>query len=257
MTTPDYTLVIAVDDRHLRQLSWTWPTWRKHKPSLMKHPMLIIYDQAQVTPRRIKEVVDRDAMCCPWPPEGFEFAGGIDDKWNNPQRVKMLTSFVYMPSVLVRTPYWLKIDTDVVATGMDEWIDPGWFKGNPAIVAHPWTFTRPAGQMLDLDRWAEEYHLDFPAPPLNLVPNPGASRVGHKRITSWCSFFRTDFSGRCTSLACRTTREKLPVPSQDGYTFYVAKRMGEGIVRTSMKVRGWQQWSTDGNVEKYAKEALV
>jgi hypothetical protein len=218
--------------------------------------MLVIYDQSQVTVGQVRQVVgSSNMMACPWPPEGFKFVGGTD-KWTHPQRVKMLTGFVVVPAVLVETPYWLKLDTDVVATGADDWIDPGWFDESPAIVAHPWTFTRPANQMLDLDKWAEEYHLSFPEPPLDLTPKPGAERVGHRRITSWCSFSRTDFTQRCASLAYRTTGDRIPVPSQDGYTWYVAKRMGEPIVRPNMKRLGWQQWSTDANVEKYATEAM-
>ena len=173
----------------------------------------------------------------------------------------MLAGYVYVPAVAVKTPYWLKLDTDAVATGMEDWIDPEWFKDDPAIVSHPWGFTRPPNQMLELDAWVQE-HLDVMpmfqgSKPLNLAPKPGEERVRHSRIISWCAFFKTSFNKACASAAAASLGMcQLPVASQDGFTFYCAKRLGLGIVRPSMKRCGWNVWSTEWNISYHARQAM-
>jgi len=261
--TPDYTTVIGVDAWHLKQLAWTWPTWRRHKPSLLKQPMIVFYDWRQIVPCQVRGVVDHpDFKMVPWPPEGVAYSGDGTEKWTNPQRHKMFAGFVHTAARHVKTPYWLKIDTDVVATGQDDWIDPEWFKDGPAIVSHPWSFTRPPEQMLELDKWVQDNPVELrilgeTAPPLGLTPEPGSDRVYHKRIISFVGFFSTFFTRVCAGLAESTCGpSQIPVPSQDGYTYYVAKRGGLSVVRTSMKERGWQQWHTFGNIRRYAEEAL-
>jgi len=49
---------------------------------------------------------------------------------------------------------------------------------------------------------------------------------------------------------------QLPVSSQDGYLWYMATRGGRQVIRANMKSRGWQHWSTWGNVKKHAEEAM-
>ena len=262
---PPFTLVLGVDAYHLKQLSLTLPTWRKCKPSLFDNPIRIFYDREQVKEDEIRSVVqgNQDLLTTiPWPMGGVLFDGDGSDKWSNPQRAKMLSGFVYVPGLFVRTPYWMKLDTDVVATGQDDWIDEKWFEDEPAIVSHPWTFTRPPNQMLDMDRWVEKNKEKLPAsvvdkPPLNLVPKEGSDRLGHRRIISWCSFFNTTWTNevaRMTALGDGTY--KLPVPSQDGYFWYMATRMGRGIVRPHMKKLGWEHWSTLFNVERRSREVM-
>jgi hypothetical protein len=253
----DYTLVVGVDQRHLRQLAWTWPTWRRHKPSLLDHPMLAFHDES-VTVDQVRSVVDHPKLATvPWPPEGTIYPGMSGGKWSDPQRYKMLAGFVYVPTKFVMTQYWLKLDTDVVATGQDDWVEERWFDGQPAIVSHPWSFTKPPDQIDVLDRWADRYGLNLPRPSLHISPKPGADRVGHKRVISWCGFFKTSFTARAAALAQFTCGcNLLPVPSQDGFLWYIAQRLGLGVERVQMKRRGWQQWSTDGNVRRYSEEAI-
>ncbi len=148
-----------------------------------------------------------------------------------------------------------------MATGMDDWIDPEWFRFNTAIVSHPWGFTRPPYQMVELDEWAGA-NLDrlgsiWGLPPLNIAPKIGEDRVCHSRIISWCAFFNTEFTKTCASFACDTCLPgQLPVPSQDGFMWYVAKRLGYEIIRPRMKKRGWGHWNTDRNVREKSEEAM-
>jgi hypothetical protein len=268
MGTPDYTLVVGVDAKHLRQLAQVWPTWIKHKPSLLDHPMIAFYDESvkeEELAEVLKESNDRKKLATiGWPWQYVDYDGDGLSKWENPQREKMLSGFVYVSSACVKTPYWLKLDTDVVATGMDDWIDPEWFKwyqGDPAIVAQPWGYTKPADQMLKLDEWVKRSGNDLHElnsfPPLKLVPNPGSEQVCHKRIISWCGFFSTDLSKVCVDYAMRTVGPcRLPVPSQDGFMWYVAERMGLPIIRSQMKSRGWEHWTTFENIEKAVERSL-
>ena len=254
----DYTLVVGVDAHHLHQLEWTWPTWKKNKPSLLKQPMVAFFDQDQLTADQVGMVIDHPMLkVVPWPPVGVHYPGG-NDKWTNAQRYRMLAGFVHVPARHVMTDYWLKLDTDVVATGNDGWIDDGWFKGDPAIVAQSWSFTKPADQMLKLDEWAARHDWLFHTQPLDLSPKEGSERLGHKRIISWCGFFHTSstiWSSQWAEQSCGIGM--LPVPSQDGYLWYVAKRLGLDIRRVDMKRRGWEHWSAMFNVKAAAIKAML
>jgi len=260
---PDYTLVIGVDEVHLRQLSWTWRTWRKHKPSLLERPLVIFYDRSELTESRILKVTGprKKLTMVPWPPPGVEYERGADDRFGDPQRYKMLAGFVHVAAQVVFTPYWLKLDTDVIATGQDQWEDPEWFRKSPAIISHPWGFTKPADQMVLLDQWVEENARKIPIlahqPPLDLRPEPGWERLRHPRIISFCCFSATHFTRLASRWAVDTCGEgKLPCSSQDGYIWYVATRMGYEIKRPRMKPRGWEQRYTMTNIAAAAREAL-
>jgi len=198
-----FTTVVGVDREHLQELKLTWPTWRRHKPSLLRHPMLAFFDASQVSESEVRGILDHpDLLTVPWPWWGeVEWPEG-EDKWTHRQRHKMLAGFVYC-SKLIDSKYILKLDTDAVATGQDDWIDWSWFDDLPAIVAHPWGYTKPPRAISKLQLWAVQ------------IPELGGKRtvlpgleyhvtlVRHPRIISWCGFFRTDFTRRCAKLASK------------------------------------------------------
>lgn len=260
----EYTTVCGVDAKHLKQLAMVWPTWKRHKPSLLDHPMLIFFDWRQVDITEINSVCGDhpNLLLRPWPPDGVEYSGTGTHKWNDPpaQRWKMLSGFVHVPSSVIYTKYWLKLDTDTIATGCDDWIDENWFDGDPAIVAQKWGFTKPANQMMLLDGWADDpsiWPVTGATRPLDLKPKSDAGRLSHKRIISWCGFFRTDFSRFCSDAASRTCGVgQIPVPSQDGFMWYCVKRLGEGIVRINVKPRGWLHRSSMRSVESESVKAM-
>lgn len=264
MGVPDFTVVLGVDAKHLKQLSWTYATWRRRKPSLLNHPLLIFYDHEQVKPDDIYRVVEHDNLRLkPWPLIDPRYYKSTDsDKFSSTQRYKMLSGFVHVPARWVDTPYFLKLDTDTIAADMDDWIEPSWFDNEPAIVSHPWGFTRPADQLDKLNHWVN-IHTDalpklWKTEPLNLSPQPEADRVSHPRIISWCAFVNTAFNRLCADYATITTPlpYHLPIPSQDTYLWYMAARMGMPIVRTSMKRRGWEVWMTDHNIRSAVERVL-
>ena len=256
---PDYTLVCGVDRKHLKQLHWVFPTWARRKPSLLSHPMLVFYDLEQLSGEIVEELVPHPNLTTvPWPPAGVTYSGG-SDKWSDPQRHKMFAGFVHVAAGYVETDYWLKLDTDVVAVGDDDWIDPDWFAEGPAVVSQAWGYTKPPGQMIELDEWVKRnpVYLGSFRLPLNLAPGPGADRLRHRRIISWCAFFGTAFTAMCAGLADLTCGEgQLPVPSQDGYMWYMAARAGLPIVRTNMKALGWEHWTAERNIREAVERAM-
>ncbi len=259
MESIDYSVILGIDAKHLEQLRLTFPTWVKHKPSLLEHPLVIFCDFS-VEFRDILKVVSEHPKVdiCRWPPDGVEYPVGTS-KWNDPQRYKMLAGFVHVPPKMVTTQYWLKLDTDTVAMGMDDWIDIRWFKENPAIIAQPWGYTKPPDQILKLDKWIKDANRDwsFINPPLDLKPNPGSDSVSHKRIISWCSFFNTLFSKMCSDDAQTYSGiGLLPVPSQDGYHFYMATRAGYVVRRENMKARRWSHCGSMRSIKNAVEESM-
>jgi hypothetical protein len=223
--------------------------------------MVVFFDSQEVKESDVKAVIKREAALVPWPPDGVKYVGDPKDKWTNPQRAKMLAGFVHVTAMVVSTDYWLKLDTDVVATGEPDWVKGSWFDDAPAIVCHRWGFTRPPDQMLRLDMWVQENQakvgLLTRKPPLQLIPEPGADRLRHGRIISWCGFFctaMTKYASQAATAVCG--QGQMPVPSQDGYIWYVAKRLGLTIHTPNMKKLGWQHWSSNRAIEDRSKEAM-
>lgn len=239
----DFTLVVGVDAKTLPQLAVTLPTWYEHKRPLFQRPIIVFYDRTQLSLGQVENVrrYMPHAQLVGWPHVGVTYAetGG---KWGNAQRAKMLAGFTYIPSEYVRTEYWLKLDTDVIATGQDYWIDSSWLASKAAIIAPPWSYTKPPTQMDELDAWVEKYPRSIFAgtKPLALHPQPGATKLFHRRICSWCAFFRTELTRQMAYTAQRSLGlGQCPVPSQDGFSYYVATRLGLPILRQPMKDRGW------------------
>jgi len=262
----DYTIVIGLDKAHLSQLQLVLPSWKKHKPSLFDNNFSIFHDDS-VDGDELDEFLynNFDAACTinKWPPEGVTYEGDPNDKWKNPQRAKMLSGFVHIAAQSVSTAYWLKVDTDVVATGNDDWVEDSWFENEPAIIAQKWGYTKPPMQMMELDNWANA-HLDklpnwiWQHPPLNLIPNPGSSLVKHERIAGWCGFYNTEFTKLCSEAAESIEGSgQLPVPSQDGFLFYMAKRGNFNIIRTNFKSRGWKLRSSMKAIKQAVEEAMI
>lgn len=253
---PDFTIVLGLDAKHFEQLKVTMPTWRKHKPSLMTRPLLVFVDYSQLSLTDVEDFFSwhPDFTFTVWPTEAVNYGTGTD-KWDNPQRHKMLAGFVHVPAMYCTTSAWMKIDTDSVATGNDDWIEHDWFDSNPAIVGHKWSFTKPPDQMLYLDQWAATNAI--PGQSLNLIPLLGEGRLHHKRIASWCAFFDTEFTQFCSRAAIGSCGQgKLPVASQDGYLFYMAARLGKNVVSANMKACGWQVWNSMSSVKYHAEEAM-
>lgn len=244
MNLEDITLVLGLDAAHLEELRWTWPTWMRFKPELRAMPALVFYDPAEIDPRRVTFLEEhRRLRWVPWEMPAAES-----------QREKMITGFVHIPAREVQTPWYLKLDTDAVATGPGEWIKEHWFAPGPrgrtaVMVSSKWSYSKPHDVIELLDRWAEGVRRLRRYPPLNLIGSPEKNRVRHRRIISWIFFCQTQWTREVAGWLGPNGR--LPHPSQDTFLFYCNKRMRRRIVRERMSKYGWkhtQLWKIRGLV---------
>ncbi len=242
----DCTTVVAIDAKHLDQWRITWPTWARHRPELMKWPLLVITDPLQIPRPDLSFLQHPNLAVVQWPwkvGEDFET-----------QREKMLSAFVHIPAHHVQTEYYLKLDTDVVAMRPGDWVQDKWFENNPVYVAKGWSYTKPPWHMVALDDWGDAVHDIAKYPRLNLEVATSGNKICHKRMISWCMFARTEWTKRISAY-CKFPR--LPVPSQDNFIWYVAERTGEETLTTNMKRHGWSWQSTMKNIRARAEEAMA
>jgi hypothetical protein len=227
----DFTTVVGVDEEHLAELRLTWPTWVRNRPEILDRPLLLI--------------CDADHSVGQWQ-DALRFLGHPQVTvvaWNQngvSQREKMLTGLTLGPGRYVTTQWYLKLDTDVVATRPDCWIRPEWFAPDctgrqPVFISSPWGYTKPADAIARLDQWAASVPELAAYPSLNLPARPGARLVAHRRIISWCFFGDTAWTRQMAAYC----GGRLPVPSQDTYLWYCAARRGDCYRRINMKHSGW------------------
>lgn len=190
------------------------------------------------------------------------------------QREKMLSAFCYVASY-VRTSHWMKLDSDVTRgpehLGVPLY-QPEWITGDPErgtkpkdVVASPWGYTKPAHQMYDVYRWAKNIELsqqiDNPgfawphAPKLYLPVSPEASTVRHQRFASWVSIYSKIFTLEAMTTAWRFAGPcKIPIPSQDGYHYYMAELLGAKVERFRFKNLGYKHWVSQKKLKAYCRE---
>lgn len=262
---PDFTILVAADQSHIEELRLSYATWARHKPSLLRRPMLIVYDDESGQSHlpdwlaRLSFIGHSDAAfipassCLPWndSPPGRNTPRDIS------QREKMLTTLVFAVQH-IETPYYLKLDCDTICTGPDDWIDPAWFDGSPAIIAPRWGYTKPYTMLDDLDRWAEGNSLSA-GPRVRRAtqwPSDGSirSRIAkHPRFISYCQFGEAEWTRRMAALA----GNRLPCPSQDTFLSYCAVRSGALVRTVDMKARGWRHVGSNINrLRAAAAEAM-
>lgn len=254
MSIPDFTLLCACDASHVEELRLSYATWAKHKPSLLRRPLLILCDlfSAPVDPcgNWYREQLGPEIMANP---------GGVVLKfphWGQdwPVRERMVAAFVY-GTKWVQTDWYLKVDADLIATGNDNWIRPEWFDGRPAIIASPWPYTKPAQQLVDFAVWSDHRPQAFPLPMPTAHLKADGVRAYHRRVISYCQFGRTDWTFDMAELT--EAEERLPIPSQDGFLSLCAARSGAIVRYVQMKNYGWRHVGSSINrLRAAAAEAM-
>lgn len=260
-----FTVTIAVDNEHLEELRCVLPTWHKYKPELFTVPWVVIAHwevEHSALMAVLAESIEKiqaagRSLTTAWV-DAIPGTGWVIGDTNN--RETMLSALLLQAPKYVRTPYYLKIDTDVVAlpSPCGEWVDERWFKppaGNasPAIIASPWGYTKPAEWMERLDRWGDRFKpsgmMDDSTPERVIVGNVARSR----RIISWLMFGNTEF----TRLVATMCGQRLPVPSQDTTLWYAAERMGQAIRRVRMSQYGWRHVGGGGRRLREAVKVVM
>jgi len=243
-------LLVALDEAHLREWRLTYPTWLRHNPEIVDIPINIVVD----TVRRDKEwwfdtlAMDNDAFIL------HRKTNIIGWNWRPdlPQRERMLSSLVYVGGSLNCDTY-LKLDVDAVATGATVLRRE---RGNNAFVAPPWGYTKPADALAKLDEWGNAHPVLKRYPPLNVPYAPGSPRVRHNRIISWMFWGSVEFTKICCRLAAGASESdwRLPVPSQDTFLWYCARRMQ--MPWNTFRPAGWRHiGSSFARLEQAVKEA--
>lgn len=257
----DFTTVVALDRAHLEQWKITWPTWARHRPEILERPLVVIADAHPDTGGN-HAFWDRELRFLHPLPTGFQFLVHFwhapfslrSDLRNITQRERMLTSLVRVPPAVVKTPYWLKLDTDAIALRPADWCQDAWFEDDPVFASSPWGYAKPPDVIQRLDAWGDQHPELSRFPALGHRPEPGSDIVRYSRMISWCAWFRTDWTNWVASLS--PPPERLPVPSQDTFTHYVAARAGHFWRAVKMKSHGWAHVRKDGTLRRLAAEAL-
>jgi hypothetical protein len=144
-------------------------------------------------------------------------------KWEFPiastEREKMLSSFVFGVAKHVKTRYWMKLDGDCTPK-VDEFEWPDYRKNT--ITAHRWGYTKMKHDPDLSDHWLNRLDKWWGGKPLfdeQYHPVEHA-KVRHRRFCSFCSIEKTKF----TQQLAKRCGDRLPIPSQDTTTWYVAER---------------------------------
>lgn len=246
MKTKDITILLSVDDHHLNELTHSYKTWIKFKNEIKDMSCYIMYDSSQISDKDKRFNNIGISRLIPW-----------DDKNNlyTSQREKMLTALVFGMGE-IQTPWFLKIDTDAIATNTDKWMSEDWFDDS-VFISNPWGYTKPADAIPILDKWANEVLYFKDTVPLNLFPNEGSNIIKHKRIISWMFFGQTEWGKEVLRISPRINGQlKLPFPSQDTYLFYVAKRKNKNYKRIKFKKLGWDHVSRFRRLKEKCKGLL-
>ena len=243
-----FTTVVGVDLNCYRQLALSILTWRKFRPEIFKNPMIAFYDSDQISEEMVRLIVRHEN--CKFVPWGNS---AIYDS----QREKMLSGFVLVPPVHVETDWWVKIDTDVVSYSSQAWLEEAVFQPDVCFVGSPWSYTKPKDQMFCLNEWAKKTRLNEHDEPVFHGNDPNSNKLKHSRMCSWIFTCNTKWSKIAAQYAIESCPEgKIPVPSQDGYHFYIALRRHDKWLSFPFKNFGWKTISNFGKL-KLAVEEII
>jgi len=253
------TVVVGVDAKTLIQFEQSHRTWRLHHPWLFQIPWVVFFDgevENLKTAIHERRQFPEGTTFVSWPHCAYKLDGETlrKPKYES-QREKMLSGHVYVPAMFVETDWHLKLDTDCVAQGPSpNWPDPEWFRQDdfdrfPAWVAPKWFYTKGINALGRLEDWGDRVQALAQKPRLNIPFDPKAMRVGHPRMCSWCSFYRTSFTKRLVNWLSETMPPgQLPIPSQDGVAWYAAARAGEYTRIANQKSHLWTNVPKLGNL---------
>lgn len=198
------TVVTACDPVYVECLKLTLPTWIKHK-NILKMPMIVYVNGFEDNDKRIDFLKEhKNIRIIHW------------DMHNvSNHREKMLSCFVYGPAKDVKTKYWLKIDADAYATNNAALLKEDMIGYD--IVGHKWGYTKPYVWLNTLNKWAKDNNINYSYNiDQNRIKN---NRYYHRRTNSFIQLHSTEF----TKIAASMSRDRLPIPSQDTYLWFISQ----------------------------------
>lgn len=220
----DLTVVSAVNPKYLERFRKNFDSWMRTE-GLREQKFVIFVSEFTSSDERLMWLHSySNVRMYPWSHAASE----------GNTRERMLSAFVFGVAKYVKTEFWLKMDADAEAIGGSF---PVWEIDyhEHTLVGHRWGYTKVKADMSDkhwvnlLDEWFVNVtgkRLDAPFP-----ETPVEKRFQHKRISSFTAFERTSHTRELASLS----KGRLPVPSQDTSSWYLAFRQGRSIKRINMK----------------------
>lgn len=204
------TVVTACDQKYIDCLKLTMPTWIKNK-NILQFPIIVYVNGFTENDKRLDFLrKHKNISIIHW---------DMCDVSNH--REKMLSAFVYGPARDVKTKYWLKIDADAYATNNNPLVKQDMVGYD--IVGHRWGYTKPYIWLETLNKWAKNNKIDYI---YNIDKNNiKNNRYYHKRTNSFIQLHSTEF----TRIAAALSKDRLPVPSQDTYLWFVSQALRRPI----------------------------
>ena len=221
---PDATIVTACDPAYVEKLRLTFPTWERHK-QITRYPIIVFVQGMALDDDRLAFLKHPSVRLIPW-----EFP--VES-----QREKMLSAFVFGVARHVRTPWWLKLDADAYATDATPLITEEMKRYS--LYGHRWGYSF-AEHIRTLDVWAGE-HPELKAAPIFDSSRVRGRRYYHRRTASFVQLEKTAL----TRTAVRLGGDRLPVPSQDTYLFYLATLLGHPVGSANFKKHHGMNNKTD------------
>lgn len=216
----EVTIVTATDPKYVGHLKLTYPNWVKYK-NITKYPMILYVNGFKngCNDSQLDFIRNHpNIKIIEW-----------DFKNTNSQRERMLSAFVFGAARDVTTPYWIKLDADAFFTDHSELFTKE--MKDYDIYGHKWGYTKPFHWIKELDEWASDKDLFKKTKSLFDEKNVEGRRYNHKRVASYVQCHKSDF----VKLAANIAGDKMPVPSQDTYLWYVAERSGSKWHRHNFK----------------------
>lgn len=227
----EVTFVTAADEKYIKCLELTFPTWKEKKKVGTKYPLVVFINGMEPTDSRLDFLKGKglNVTLIPWDMKNVET-----------QRERMLSTFVLGTAKHITTPYWVKLDADSYATDSSPLIQN--FMKEYAFVGHRWGYSWDK-HILELDKWSSTHKSRKirRAKPMYDPSCKSGRRYYHKgkRTISYIQFQSTEFTRLCSELA---GGERLPVPSHDTYLYYVANQLNIPWKKVNFKNdRGFHQ----------------
>jgi len=206
------TLCCVVNEKYARKFNENLVKWRQTDGLADKH--LIVFRVGGV---KVLDLPNSRYVDIPANP------GALTD------REYCLQQWVHGPAEHVRTSHWMKLDADCTPKSDEFKIPP--YHGH-AITAHRWGYTRVKGDPNARKHWLNTLDDWYWGKPVNFPKNiPLQERYRHERTASYCAIYQTSFT-RQVALKCP---ERLPVPSEDTVTDYLAKQWHLPVHRYNAK----------------------
>lgn len=211
----DITLVLCVDKNHIDELKFAWKTWAAFQPEItnLKNKILIYDEEISEDIRKHLDFID----------DSFVLHKFVNKKYYSSQRDAMLTAW-FEGFKLVKTPFYLKIDTDCYATKHNnKWIQMINDRYKHVFISNPWGYTKNAERISTLEKWSETISIFDDEPKLNLTVNQNNTII-HSRIISFIFIGNTEWTNNMSKFCWKDNHFELPVASHDTFLWYCAAR---------------------------------